>query len=62
MSDSSCKRVLLLSCGLSSPPVLRMYLEVLLGCMTFRRDLKGDVLGFEKLLVFPYSRRNLVRI
>ena len=45
MSDSSRKRVLILSCGRSFPPVFPVFFsEMLLGCMSFRHGWKCDAL------------------
>ena len=35
INDSSCKRVLSLSCGFIFPPVFPVFLGCVLGCMNF---------------------------
>ena len=45
LSDSSCKRVLSLSCGFIFPPMFPVFLGGLLGCTSFRHWLSNVLHG-----------------
>ena len=52
MIDSSCKRVLLCLVVEAFHQFFLGFSEILLGCMSFRHNLKCDVLDLSYLLIF----------